>query len=481
MTDSTVNMSNNRPNILLIHSDQHRFDCVGVNGHPQLQTPHLDRLAREGVNFTHAFTPTPICSPARASLVTGQWPTQHGCINITHTESYHPAKLKAPTVWQLLADSGYRVGMVGKFHQEVTGLPTDHGVEDYICEYQYGPWRKDQGLADQPATQKFFGELDPHITSSQSRMAWEVDNVLNLIDKYQTSSEDDQPWFMRWDPSEPHLPNRIPAELGNLYPPKDIEPWLSFPDPLQNKPYSQQRCIRNWGIENFTWQQWQPIVSRYLAEVTLMDQQLGRILADLESRGILDNTLIIYSTDHGDMCGGHGMIDKHFNMYDDIMRVPLIMRWPGHVEAAQTSDAFVIHELDLATTICTAAGVTCPESFEGRDMVSIANGKDPAPREDVFGMYQGAQQGLYSIRMVRDRAWKYVFHPTDKHELYHLPSDPGELHNRIDDPAAQPELARLRQRLIQWMQQIGDPLGNPFTRRQLEPDKPSPLLPEAWI
>jgi arylsulfatase A-like enzyme len=471
-------MTAKRPNILLIHSDQHRFDCVGINGHQQIKTPNLDRLANEGVNFTQAYTPTPICSPARASLVTGQWPTQHGCVNISHTESHHCANLKSPALWQLINNAGYHVGMVGKFHQEVTGLPTDHGVDDWISEGQYNHWRETQNIPSQPRTQIFFGELDEHITSSQSRMAWEVDNVLALIDKYENDQANDA-WFMRWDPSEPHLPNIIPAELANLYPTDSIKPWPGFPDDMANKPYSQKRCIDNWGIANWPWEKWQPVVSRYLAEITLLDQQLGRILKTLENKSILDNTLIIYSTDHGDMCGGHGMIDKHFSMYDDIVRVPMMMRYPGQLKnETPTCDAFVIHEMDIAATLCTAAGVTCPDSYEGRDLVAVVNGDDHSPREDAFGMYQGAQQGLYSIRMVRDRDWKYVFHPTDRHELYHVSQDPGELVNLINEPSAKPELDRLRGRMIQWMESIGDPLLNPWMRSQLLPDEPSPLLPE---
>ncbi|MAX25392.1 MAG: hypothetical protein CMJ19_12905 [Phycisphaeraceae bacterium] len=471
-------MTAKRPNILLIHSDQHRFDCVGINGHPQLKTPNLDRLATQGVNFSQAYTPTPICSPARASLVTGQWPTQHGCVNISHTESHHPAVLKAPTLWQLLNDAGYHVGMVGKFHQEVDGLPTDHGVDDWISEHDYGPWRASQNLEPQPHDQKFFGQVDEHITSDQSRMAWEVDQVLCLINQYQDDADNDA-WFMRWDPSEPHLPNIIPSELADLYPAHSIAPWSGFPDDMANKPYSQKRCIDNWGIANWPWEKWQPIVSRYLAEITLLDQQLGRILKNLENKGILDDTLIIYTTDHGDMCGSHGMIDKHFSMYDDIVHVPLIMHYPnGLKNESPTCDAFVIHEMDIAATLLTAAGVPCPQTYEGRDLITVANGKGPAPRPDAFAMYQGAQQGLYSIRMVRDRDWKFVFHPTDRHELYHILEDPGELNNLIDDPAAKPHLDRLRQRMIQWMSDIKDPLGNSFTRAQLEPDKPSPLLPE---
>lgn len=129
------------PNILLIHSDQHRFDCLGVHGHPQVQTPHLDRLAREGVDFTRAFTPCPICSPARASLLTGAWPTAHGCIDIPTTEAGQPARSEYRNLWELLGRKGYQLGMVGKFHGEVPGSPPDYGVDDFVPKAAYFQWR----------------------------------------------------------------------------------------------------------------------------------------------------------------------------------------------------------------------------------------------------------------------------------------------------------------------------------------------------
>jgi arylsulfatase A-like enzyme len=162
------------------------------------------------------------------------------------------------------------------------------------------------------------------------------------------------------------------------------------------------------------------------------------------------------------------MMDKHFNMYDDIVRVPMMMRWPGRVPAGGACDAFVIHELDMATTVCEAAGLDVPETFEGRSLTAMVSGDDPEPRTEAYSMYQGAQQGLYSCRMVRDHEWKYVFNPSAVDELYHLPSDPGELRNRIDDPAAAEELKRLRGRMLTNMQAIRDPLLNPWMRAQLE-------------
>ncbi len=455
-----------RPHILLIHSDQHRYDCIGANGHAMVRTPNLDGLAARGVNFSHAFTPIPICSPARASQITGRWPTQHGCVNIPGTESQHPGDTDHPVVWQLLADAGYTLGMVGKFHKELPGGPTDYGVRDYISGRGYEDWRKKQGLPE--LRTEWFGYTD-EATPQQSMLHWEADQVLGLMGKYLDENEaEDSPVFIRWDPIVPHLPNRPCEPYASMYPPEEIPPWPSFEDPLTNKPYSQQQVRRNWGIEGMTWEQWQPAVSRYFAEITMLDDQVGRVLAFLEDRGIADNTLVIYSTDHGDMTGNHGMIDKHFNMYDDIMRVPLMMRWPGVLPEGSVCDAFICNELDIASTLCAAAGAEVPDVFEGRSLLDTALGRDPEPRPDIFAMYHGAQQGLYSSRMVRDREWKYVFNPTDVDELYHLTDDPGELMNLVDAEHANPHLRRLKGRTLEWMGSIGDPLLNYWTRRQLE-------------
>lgn len=454
-------MTSSRPNILLLHSDQHRYDCLGVNGHRLVQTPNLDRLAREGVNFTHAFTPTPICSPARASLLTGAWPTQHGCINIPNSESFRPAREGLPLATELLHDAGYRVAHIGKFHQEVTGSPTEHGVDDFVSAWDYWKWRQQQGLPAEPKTQGWFGETDAHIRPDQSRMAWLADHALRLM---QTYAKEGRPFFIRWDPPEPHLPNRPPEPYASMYPPERIAPWPSFPDQLTNKPYAQRRQRLIWGVEDWTWRDWAPIVSRYLADISLLDAQVGRLLAGLDALGLAGNTLVIYTTDHGDMTGAHGMMDKHFSMYDDILRVPLIARFPGQLPAGVTNDAFVSNELDIAAALCETAGLIAPATFAGHSLLATARDGGNA-RPDIFAMYQGTETGLASQRVVRDHEWKYVWNVTVEDELYHLATDPGELRNLIGDPAAQSELNRLRGRLIAWMEAIKDPLWNIWTKR----------------
>ena len=188
---------------------------------------------------------------------------------------------------------------------------------------------------------------------------------------------------MRWDPEEPHLPSIAPEPFASLVEPDDVPPWPSFPDPLAGKPTIQRQQLRSWGIDGWPWERWAPVVARYLGVVALIDHQVGRILAALDELGLAERTLVVYTSDHGDLCGAHGMIDKHYVMYDDVVRVPLILRWPGRLPPGSTVDAFVTAALDLATTFCVAAGIEPPPTFAGHDLLALANGGAPTTREGL--------------------------------------------------------------------------------------------------
>lgn len=454
-----------RPNILLIYSDQHRYDCVGANGHPFLQTPNLDRLANEGVNFSRAFCPIPVCIPSRNSLAHGQWPGEHQAIANWGTEAPWPAREGLPSYSQVLRESGYFLAHVGKWHVHPQQSPLEYGFHEHVPEAgAYEAWRAASGIPPRPRENGWFGELDPHVGPEGSRTAWGADRVLAFLE---AAGERDAPFFIQWDTDGPHLPNVVPEPYYSLYPPGEIPPWPSFPDPLIGKPYVQAQQRRTWKVEGWSWEQWAPIVSRYLAEVTLLDAQIGRILEALERLGMAEDTLVVYSTDHGDLCGGHGMVDKHFIMYEDVTRVPLIVRWPGRAVPASRCDAFVSHNVDLATTFCEAAGALVPGTFRGQSLLPLLAGERDNGRQDIFCMYHGNQFGLYSQRMVRDARFKYVWNATAEDELYDLLLDPGELRNLATDPAYRDELARLRQRTVAWMQETHDPLLNSWTRAQL--------------
>ncbi len=462
-----------RPNVLLIHSDQHRFDCLGVNGHPLVQTPNLDRLAAEGANFTHAFTPNPLCTPARNSLLFGQWSFQHGVLANPETEFRRGPQPDARSFSSLLAEAGWDLGYVGKWHvsRESTPLDTQFGFRSYVSEDEYHAWRSEQNLPDQafipdqlrddPNTTAskvflaiFQGRTDAGITAQQSRLAWGADQVIDFIEHAHS------PFFVRWDPSEPHLPNVVPEPYASMYSPAQIEPWPSFGDPLEAKPYAQAQQRRTWNVESWTWDDWAPVVGRYLGDISLLDAQVGRLLDALDQAELADDTLVVYTTDHGDMCGSHGMWDKHFVMYDDVVRVPLIMRWPGRIPAGTVFDAFVSHAIDLAFTFCSAAGVDPPDAFAGADLLDLFGNPESWPeRPDILSAYHGNQFGLYSQRMVRDRRWKYVWNLTAEDELYDMAADPAEVTNRATDPECAAEIQRLRQRLLAWLNATQDPLA----------------------
>lgn len=450
-----------QPNILLVHSDQHRYDCFGAAGHPLIQTPSFDRLAKEGVLFTHAFTPIPVCTPSRTSMLTGCWPSRHGFIANADTEVHPPASITLPTLYQSLKEAGYYIGHVGKWHIHRTMLPTTFGADDYIPESNYASWRAALGLQPKPHINGFFGEVDPFVTAEQTALAWGADQTIGLLHK---AAEGDRPFFLRWDPSEPHLPNVVPEPYVSLYPPQCIAPWASFPDSLEGKPYIQRKQRETWRIKDWVWEDWSPIVSRYLGEITLLDHQLGRILNELDRLGLAENTLVIYTADHGDLCGGHGLIDKHFVMYEELVRVPLLVRWPQVARGDTRCDAFISSALDVAATICLAAGATPPNSFAGNDL--FAELQQPT-RQDIFSVYYGNQLGLYSQRMVRDRRWKYVWNATAEDELYDLDNDRGEITNLAADPVYQADLKRMKQKLLSWMERTKDRALNLWTRRQL--------------
>ncbi|MFW5880473.1 MAG: sulfatase-like hydrolase/transferase [Spirochaetota bacterium] len=459
-----------RPNILLIHSDQHRYDAIRTHGNEVIRTPNLDRLAAEGATFPHAFSTCPICTPARASLLTGAWPTTHRSLCIPTSDFYQPARRELPVLTELLDDAGYYVGWVGKYHGELEGRPTDHGVHDYVSNHGYRTWAESVGLPDHRRhTGGLFGSVLADRPSDQSPVAWQADRVLELIGAsaaQQEANDGERPFFVRWDPPEPHLPCHPAKEFHELYEGVEIPPWASFPDALEGKPEPQRRQHDVWGTGGWTWEDWEPIVRLYYAIISEIDHHVGRMLARLDELGLSEDTLVVYTCDHGDFAGGHGLFDKHFNMYDDVLRVPLIARWPGHTEPGSRPEGFVSQEIDLARTVLEVAGIDPPESFVGRNVVSVADGT-AGPRQDIFSQYFGTESGMYSSRMLRDDRWKYAWNALHRDELYDLEADPGELTNVYDDPRYADELARLRGRLVEWMEDVGDPLCNAWTKVEL--------------
>lgn len=449
-----------QPNILVIQSDQHRRDCLGVNGHPQVRTPYLDALAASGVNTTHAFCPTPVCVPTRCTHLTSQWPVQHGSIANFDAECYKPLDPTTPTFARALKEAGYGVDYYGRWHVHPQLGAEAYGFDHYFPEWKHHVWREEQGLPSAPKENRWFGETDPHVSLETSTPGWMAQRV---IARLKERAQGDEPFFLRWDTTAPHLPNRPCEPYASMYDPASIAPWPGFADTLAGKPYIQKQMRVTWGLDDYTWEDWAPVVARYFADITQLDAAIGMVLDAVDELGLRDDLIVVYTSDHGDMTGSHGMIDKHCVMYDDIVRVPLIVRDPRLPElAGTTADAFMLNSLDLPCTYLNWAGAEAPKTFRGSSLVDRLSGKDKgAPY--VFSTYSGNQFGAYTMRMIRDKRWKYIWNATAEDELYDLEADPGEGVNRIHDSREHERVQTMRHALVDWMRAEKDPMANTWT------------------
>ena len=458
-----------QPNILFILSDQHRYDCTGYANDYPVKTPNLDRLAQDGLCFNRAYTPIPLCCPARQSLMTGRRAESLGCywnFNITlDIPGLDPKEYAWP---RDLKNAGYRCGYVGKWHVNQFHNPTEFGFDDYISDWEYKKFRQEK-YPNSDMGHDRMGAVDS-VPLEDTRTHWQAKLVQNLIEQY---TEEGKPWHIRLDFKEPHLPCQPTKEFADRYNPKDIPIWRSFSDTFQNKPYIQKQQLYNWGIENYTWEDWSHYVARYYAIISQMDDAIGYVLSTLDQLGIANDTMVIYSTDHGDMGGGHQMMDKHYVLYQDIVHIPMIIRWPGVIEKGSVNNEFVYQSLDLPPTIMEAVGLTPPESFHGRSLMPLLRGEKVSDwRQEVVSTYNGQQFGLYTQRMIFDGRFKYIWNLTDMDELYDLEEDPDELDNRIYKESYKAIISNLRKKLYEVLVKEGDGLvkGN-WLKNQLLYDK----------
>ena len=442
-----------KPNVLLIIADQHRRDALGCAGRFGIRTPNIDRLAREGVFFEHAFTPCPVCAPARQALLSGRAPESYGAL-------WNNDFIPTPTVrpdsgfhTAALANAGYRCALVGKWNSSTEHTPADFGFGEHIG---YGGWNA--LIAGRYPELRYgngwFGEPSP-TALADSKTHWAAAQACALMERY---TAQDEPWFVRVDFTDPHLPCHPSEPFASLYDPDALEPWDSFGDPLEGKPYIQRQQLRNWGLEGRGWQQWKHTLAMYYGMVSQVDDAVGVMLDRLDSLGVAQDTLVIYTTDHGDLCGGHGMLDKHYVLYDDVTWTPLMIRYPQGARAGHRAGEFVSNCLDLGATIGELCGI--PVSVgHGRSLAPLLRGEAQQDRSFAVSASSGQQFGLYSQRSIRTREWLYVWNMTDIDELYCVADDPGQQRNRIADPELAETLAHLRKTLYAELLRREDPFA----------------------
>lgn len=460
-------MNDTRPNILFFFADQYRHDALGPNDAAVVQTPGLDDLAARGMRFSHAFTPTSLCSPARASLLTGLYAHNHGLLaNMGNFNGVFDRQLLDHVGYpQLLGRNDYDVHHVGKWHLPADDNPIHWGFRSFASDSHYAAEKRNLGLEADRAKEvqrlewggsaPFCGRSQ--LPAEQLQEAWAADRTIALLEEQATR---DQPFMICTSFFGPHFPYSVPAPYDTMYDPDSVGRWGNFEETFAGKPLIQQKEMLRWNASHLTWADWQRVIAHYWGYCTFIDAQIQSVLERLEALELASNTIVVFASDHGDMLGSHRLFNKGMYMYDETYRIPLIIHWPGVTEGGLHCDAFV-NLVDLMPTLLEWGGAEVPAELDGRSLVPLLHGATPVDwPDDVYAEFHGYESALFTQRMVRTRNWKYIYNPGAEDELYDVASDPGELRNLAEDLGYKHVLRRMKDRLVAWLNRTRDDIGS---------------------
>lgn len=470
-----------RPNILLIMTDQQRWDSLGCYGQTAIRTPNLDRIAAEGVRFEACYTPNPICTPARASLMTGKHVLEHGVTKLYDVlgedEILFPERLRA---------AGYHTALFGKLHvssgvhEQTQRHPHDgFDIYEYCIEASVGMDSPYNGYvrwlaARDPA---FLEELRTrrrglkHIPAHLHFTRWAAERTIEFIE----SADGSHPFFCMMSVFDPHNPyDQYPAEYAARVDPAPLHRVIP-PAAGDDRIYAlqQERALSYLGpADEFSSEDVLAMRVGYYASLAFLDDEVGKVLSVLDERGLAENTLVLFVSDHGDSLGDHGLFVKGVHLYDEAIRVPLLMRWPAQLAAGHVVSA-PVHLHDVAATILAAAGVAIPVEMTACDLLPCALGALNSDSRPVFSVYRNT--GINDAKryfdpplnstMIRDGPFKLiVYHAIPAHgiplslQLFDLVNDPEEQTDLSSDPQHGATIVRLLAALVDLLHQQGRPL-----------------------
>lgn len=423
----------NKPNILFLFSDQHNAKCLSCAGHPDVKTPNLDRIAANGVSFSNAYTNNPICTPSRMSYLSSLYPSTHGYYGLYGREPTE--KLTSMFAW--FSSLGYRTGALGKLHTPRYWIERDC---DFIYDefIEFPKYLEAVGLYEKNDNRKFCGGRDGETsflplehcceTALAKQAARFIDNLGEPADRVKPVD----PWFAFVSFSRPHEPYTPSAPYAFMYPAESLTlPPTGVhenPETMRQREHISEELLRK-------------NVSAYLGLVSQTDYGIGLVLEHLEKRGLLNNTIIVYASDHGDYAGEHGLFEKRGGLsYNAITRVPMIFRVPGASRSMATDE--MAEAVDVFPTLCTLAGLPAPDTVQGVSLLTSDGAPVPGARRDAL------TENPYR-KAIADRRWRFIANlPEEKDELYDQQNDPWEQHNLIDDPSLAESVANLRRRLL---------------------------------
>lgn len=478
------------PNVLILMADQFRSDALGAHGTSVCQTPHLDRLAAQGVTFSRAYTPTPLCTPARAALFTGRYPHSNGLTaNTQYPECPTPFLNRGERMLsEHLAAAGYRCGYVGKWHLNVGDEAAEahrRGIADFVsrpdaarrnrerlgltARDDLGGGRRRTMEGDHPPMSGAAPYAEPY--HQDAAVAGETVDLLRGYARDgigRRDGRDGRPFALVCSITAPHFPIEVPEPFASLYDSASVPRFASFDDAFVGKPGGQTTHPWLQLGAHLSWPEWQRVIAHYWGLCTYVDALFGRVLSALEALGLAENTLVVATADHGEMAGRHRMFDKGPYFYEDVLRVPSVWRLPGTIAPRAVPDETLISHVDVVPTALDLLGVPpLPDAppFQGHTLAGHLAGATPLERPCVFGETTASDlvNPQADARAIVTRTHKYVYRPGDLDELYDLEADPEELRN-LSGTDARLE-SWLRQALERWMDDTLDTLEKPLSRR----------------
>ena len=436
-----------QPNIILFMADQLRFDALGCYGNNQIHTPNIDRLALNGSIFDNHFVQNPVCSPSRCTVLTGRYPKNHGT-----RDNGIPLRDEEITLPEVLRDNGYVTAAIGKMHITTQFLPKEDEQEDWP-EDNYG--FKEKSPADYEEV-KMQGErkmkedtasaadkdvsgppqvYESHINPKFHQSAWIADRTIDLI----RESEPGKPFFAFCSFVDPHHPFDPPAPYDTMYDPEMLEKPIRQEGELRDKPphFAKARCGRGYSNEKYDYRRltdedWGRVKAAYYGMISLVDENIGRILDAIAEKGIEEDTLIMFTNDHGELLGDHGLLFKGPFHYDSIIKAPMIMKWPGVIPKGSRYSQVTEH-VDIMPTLLEYAGVRPPYGVQGSSMAPILRGDKGAGKDYAMTEFNCYDWGL-SVKTLTGRDYKLTYYAgQDYGELYDRNRDPEEFVNLWDE------------------------------------------------
>ncbi|MEX2263768.1 MAG: sulfatase [Bryobacteraceae bacterium] len=425
---STQSRAERRPNVLFVLADQLRAQSVGCYGNAEVKTPHLDRLASEGALFQNTLANAPVCCPARANMLTGKYTHKNGMVanDLRLRES-------EVTIAETLAAENYRTGFIGKWHLD--GGPRLPGF------VPPGPRR--QGFEFWAANECSHRHFDTHYFRDTPEpipiKKFEAEGWTDVgIDFLRESKRDGRPFFLTIAMGPPHDPYGAPEEYMKMY------------------DFSKLTMRPNWNkaAPNVPGP---PEIAAYYAATTAVDDQIGRLSATLQELGLADDTIFLFSSDHGDMLGSHGLRLKR-KPWEESIRIPGILRYPARVKGGHRVNA-LFTQVDFAPTLLSLCGVSQPAGLQGSDLAPVALGEKPEGPDSaffqIFGPYQGDGTDA-GWRGVRTRRYMYARYRERPWVLYDLEQDPYQMKNLAAESSASAVRAEMENQLTAWMERTGD-------------------------